>query len=227
MNNYNIHNTALLEGDIQLGNNVTIGAFTYIKGPVIIEDNVKIGVRCIIGTPAEHNKRPSHGSVKIGEGTQFTDGVIVHKGTNTIQTTIGKNCYIMNQCYIAHDCIIDDNVVLSAQVSLAGNVKLHKGANLGMGVQVHQFVTIGAYAMVGMACPVTCDIPPFVKAFGNPVRIHGINIYPLHYFNILPIDVVLKNGAVTFKGFNYDFDLLHTNFLATSQRAKAKMFTTK
>jgi UDP-N-acetylglucosamine acyltransferase len=40
---------------------------------------------------------------------------------------------------------------------------------------IHQFVRIGAHAFVGGASRVVKDIPPFVKAAGNPIQLYGLN----------------------------------------------------
>ena len=40
---------------------------------------------------------------------------------------------------------------------------------------VHQFVTIGTYAFVGGGSRVNQDIPPYVKAVGNPMELYGLN----------------------------------------------------
>jgi UDP-N-acetylglucosamine acyltransferase len=40
---------------------------------------------------------------------------------------------------------------------------------------IHQFVTIGTYAFVGGGSRVNQDIPPYVKAVGNPMELYGLN----------------------------------------------------
>jgi UDP-N-acetylglucosamine acyltransferase len=218
----NIHKTACIEEGAMLGNNITVGAFTYIKESVTIQDNVTIGANCVIGTAAEHKQKPSKGSVFIGANTHITDGVVIHKGTNEVQTTIGANCFIMNQCYIAHDCILYDHVVLSAQVSLAGNVTLQTSCNVGMGVQVHQFVTIGAYAMIGMATPLTYDVPPFATVYGNPARLHNINNYVLPKLGMQQGDIYIENGLTKAKPGNALFEEYWQLFITKAIRSIVK-----
>ncbi|MGH7703942.1 MAG: acyl-ACP--UDP-N-acetylglucosamine O-acyltransferase, partial [Gemmatimonadales bacterium] len=58
---------------------------------------------------------------------------------------------------------------------LAGHVTIQGGAILGGIIGVHQFVTIGALAFVGGCTRVNQDIPPYVKAVGNPVELYGLN----------------------------------------------------
>ena len=40
---------------------------------------------------------------------------------------------------------------------------------------VHQFVRIGQHAFIGGASRVPKDVPPFVKAVGNPIKLYGLN----------------------------------------------------
>ena len=42
-------------------------------------------------------------------------------------------------------------------------------------VAVHQFTTIGSFAFVGGMSRVSQDIPPYVKAVGNPIELYGLN----------------------------------------------------
>ncbi|MFL5529083.1 MAG: acyl-[acyl-carrier-protein]--UDP-N-acetylglucosamine O-acyltransferase, partial [Gemmatimonadaceae bacterium] len=39
----------------------------------------------------------------------------------------------------------------------------------------HQFVRIGRHSFIGGMSRVSKDIPPFLKAVGNPVKLYGLN----------------------------------------------------
>lgn len=98
----------------------------------------------------------------------------VHQGSRE-PTVIGADCWLLNRVYVAHDCRIGDRVTLSAGVSLGGRVLVGAGANIGMNAVVHQRRVVGPVAMVGMGSAVTWDVPPYAKAYGNPVRLRGVN----------------------------------------------------
>ena len=53
-------------------------------------------------------------------------------------------------------------------------------------VAVHQFVRIGMHAFVGGATKVTQDVPPFLKAVGNPAKLYGLNTVGLTRSNFDP-----------------------------------------
>jgi len=192
-----IHPSSILEGDIELSENVTIGPLCYLKGPLSIGKNTVIGAGTIIGTEAEHRTKASNGSVSIGDNVTIKEGVVIHKGTENYITLISDNCYIMNQSYVAHDCTLGKGVILSSNVCLAGKVHLLDGANLGMGVLVHQYVTIGAYCMIGMGSVVTKDVLPFSTSYGNPAVLKKWNTHKLSELGITMNDLKIESGNLT------------------------------
>lgn len=180
----NIHYTAIIGDDVQLGTNNSIGPYAVIIGNVTIGDNNWIGPFTSIGGPAEIRNADlpedwqsgeHQGTVNIGSHNVIRDACIIHAGFYT-GTRIANHCYIMNQTYIAHDCKIESNATLSSNVALGGHVEIQDGANLGMGTLVHQRRIVGCNSILGMGSVVVKDIVPFSKAYGNPCRIHGTNV---------------------------------------------------
>ena len=81
----------------------------------------------------------------------------------------------MTYVHLAHDCHVGDDVVIANATQCAGHVTIHDRAILSGLNAVHQFVTIGTYAFVGGGSRVNQDIPPYVKAVGNPMELYGLN----------------------------------------------------
>lgn len=179
-----IHSTAVIEGDVQIGEGTVIDANVYIKGPVVIGRNNHIRPGTVIGTDGECRGIPSVGKIIIGDNNMISDLVTIHRGVGDRETEIGNNGFIMAHSYIAHDCKLGDDVTISPNVSLAGHVVVLDGANVGMGSMVHQKVTIGSFCMIGMGSVVTRDIPPFAKAYGNPAKVVGHNDYRINKMGI-------------------------------------------
>ncbi len=178
-----IHPTALIDGDVRMGEGNTIGPFAVITGPVELGDGNWIGTGVVIGAPpevrswqhpADADDRSSGNGITIGSRNVFREYAQVHQGWHD-RTRIGDDAFIMNQVYVAHDCLLGDNVTLASSVLLAGHVRIGDGANLGLGTSVHQRRYVGRGAMVGMGSVVTRDVPPWSKAFGNPARVQGAN----------------------------------------------------
>lgn len=178
-----IHPTAIVGPNVRLGSGNTVGPFVVIGGSVEIGDNNWIGAGAKIGCPPEvrsfeHDPdwiaSNREVGVVMGSGNVLRENVQVHAGWKK-STILGSGLFIMNQVYVAHDCAISDNVTLASGVAIGGHARLGENANLGLGTAVHQGKSIGAFAMIGMSSVVTKDVPPFVKAYGNPCRVRGFN----------------------------------------------------
>ena len=88
----------------------------------------------------------------------------------------------------------------------AGHVTIETRAILSGLVAVHQFVKIGTHAFVGGATRVNQDVPPYVKAVGNPVELYGLNSIGLTRHGMPPATIAaLKRAYRLF--FNSDLNL--------------------
>ena len=195
MSGQRIHSTALIDPSAEIAPDVEIGPFSMI-GPgvtigrgsristratiernVIIGEQVQIGGGAIIGGPPQDLKyRDEPTWVEIGDRTIIREYTTINRGTAASgRTTIGRDCFIMTYVHVAHDCHLGDGVAIANGTQLAGHVTIQDRAALSGLVAVHQFVTIGAYSFIGGATRVNQDIPPFVKAVGNPVELYGLN----------------------------------------------------
>lgn len=192
-----IHPTAILDGNINMGEGNTIGPNVVLRGDitignyntidvgVVIQNNVTIGNEntiypyCAIGALGEMGLKGDsfneEGSVVIGHHTTIREFVSIHSPVYRMETRIEDYAYLMNKSYIAHDCQVGKGAVLSAGVLLAGRCVVGAYANLGLGVTVHQRKHIGDYAMIGMQTTVTRDVLPYCTVAGNPARIMGFN----------------------------------------------------
>lgn len=194
-----IHETAIIHGSAEIGENVTIGPFSLVKENVVIEAGVEIRANAVIAsnTKLGRNCKVFHGAVvgeipqdlkfqgentttEIGENTVIREYVTIHRGTNDrLKTVIGRNCLIMAYAHVAHDCLLGDNVILANAVNLAGHVTIEEYAVLGGLVPVHQFVKIGKHSYIGGGFRVSKDVPPFILASSEPLAYSGLNIVGL------------------------------------------------
>jgi len=196
----NVHPTAFVDKQAELDEDVVVSAFAYIgpkvyigKGTIIkphtyIEENTKIGKNNIIGPYAVIGAPPQHLEYKgeetwleIGDGNIIREFATIHRGTAKDQglTRIGNNCMLMSYVHIAHDCFVEDNVIMANGATLGGHVRVGKRVVMGGFSAVHQFCRIGAYAFIGAMSGVDKDVPPFVKVFGIPAKIQGLNLVGL------------------------------------------------
>ena len=190
-----IHPTAVVDASAEIGNDVEIGPFALI-GPgcelgdgcviapratlerdVILAPRVRVGSGSILGgEPQDLKFRGERTTVEIGEGTVIREYSTINRGTShSFKTVVGRDAFIMTYVHLAHDCRIGDGVILANGVQLAGHVEIEDKAILSGLTAVHQFVRIGRHAFIGGCSRVSKDIPPFIKAVGNPVQLYGLN----------------------------------------------------
>lgn len=191
-----VHPTAVIEGDVQIGEDSWVGAHCYLLGPLRIGARTRVFPHVTLGCEGEHRRRGPVGTIVVGDDTLLREHVVVQRGTGDRDTTIGSHVYAMSHSYVAHDCWVEDHVTLSPRVSLAGHTRVMRAANVGMGASAHQFSTIGAHAMVGMGAVVTKDIPPFALVTGNPARFRRFNTHAFAGLDLADGDVRLVGGLV-------------------------------
>lgn len=233
-----IHKTAIIEEGAQLGDNITVGAFTVIGKDVKIGDGTKIGSHTLIEgktTIGENNQIFSHASLgtipqdlkfagedveliignnnKIREYTLFNPGT---QGGGAI-TKIGDNNLFMGYTHVAHDVIVGNNCVFANVATLAGHVEIDDNVVIGGLTPIHQFCKIGANVMVAGGSVVTQDIPPFCLAEGNRAVLRGLNLNGLRrrFENRSDIDEIRKAYKAIFESGNAIADvakeLIETN----------------
>jgi len=178
----NIHPTAVISPQAQLGANVTIGPYSIIEDNVIIGDNchidahvkvaryTTIGRNCriyygaLVGEePQDHRFRPGLVSyTTVGDDTVIREYVTIHRPPfEGLKTSIGNQVLLMAFVHVAHDVTIDDRVTVANQTALSGHVHLEAGSIVSGFVLMHQFVRIGELAMVGAGNMLVQDVPPF------------------------------------------------------------------
>ncbi len=191
-----IHPTVILDGDIQLEDDVEIGPYTVITGEVKIGKGTKIGARvtikgkvsigqqckiydgAIIGEEPQHLKYTGEEtSTHIGDRVILREYTTVHRGTSfgIGKTVIEDDVMLMAYAHVAHDCIVGKGVIMANCATLGGHVEIGEYAFIGGLSAVHQWSKVGSYAMVGGVSGVSLDIPPFVRASGQHAKLYGIN----------------------------------------------------
>jgi UDP-N-acetylglucosamine acyltransferase len=204
-----IHPTALISHAAEIGNGVKIGAYAIVGEGCGIGDNcviaphavlernvhlaanVRVGIGTVLGgDPQDLKFKGEETTVEIGEGSVIREYSTINRGTSaSMKTSVGRGCFIMSYVHLAHDCHIGDGVIISNATQLAGHVTVEEKAILSGVSAVHQFALIGKYSFIGGCSRVAKDVPPYVKAVGNPVKLYGLNTVGLQR-NGFPDDVV-------------------------------------
>ena len=186
-----IHPTAILEGDINLADDVEIGPGCVLTGPVTIgshtrlighvwlngpltlgEGNTLYPNACLGFAPQDISWDPKKAGagLKVGNGNLFREGVNIHRATSDdTPTTLGNDNFIMSNTHIAHDATIGNHCAFTSGTLLAGHCIIDDHVITGGNSAVHQFCRVGRGAMIAGLSATTRDVPPFFM-------ITGINI---------------------------------------------------
>ena len=196
-----IHPLATVNPSAKLGDNVEVGPYAYIDANVEIGDGckilphatifeyVKLGKDCtvfpgaVVGAIPQDLKYEGEVTwVEIGDRVNIRECATINRGTKASGkgvTRVGDDTLVMSYVHIAHDCQIGKHCILVSYVGLAGETDVDDWAIVGGGTKAHQFSKIGTHAMVGGACKINKDIPPYVLAGRDPVCYAGVNIVGL------------------------------------------------
>ncbi|MDR0927248.1 MAG: acyl-ACP--UDP-N-acetylglucosamine O-acyltransferase [Ignavibacteria bacterium] len=189
-----IHPTAIVSPSAQLGENVSIGAFSIVEDNVIIGDNTEIsyhtliGKRTVIGSgnkiyskvvigtdPQDLKYKGEETRTTIGNNNLIREFVSINNGTGEQgHTIVGDNNCLLAYTHIAHDNHFGNRNVMSNLVQLAGHVTVEDGITFGGLAAIHQFCRVGKFSMIGAGAIVTKDAPPFSLIDREPAW-HGVN----------------------------------------------------
>ena len=190
-----IHPTAIVAPTAVLGDRVEVGPYAYIGDNCVVGDGcviamratlernvtlaagVKIGIGSVIGgDPQDLKYKGEHTTVEIGENSVVREYATINRGTtHSMKTTVGSGSFLMSYVHLAHDCQIGNGVIIGNATQLAGHVSIDDRAIVSGLVAVHQFARIGRHSFVGGCSRVAKDVPPYLKAVGNPVKLYGLN----------------------------------------------------
>lgn len=157
-----IHETALVEPGVELGEGTSVWDNVHIRGPA------RIGRDCIVG-----EKTYIAYGVTIGDFVKINAQVYVCTGvTIADRVMIAAGVIFTNDRYPrAFD--LEGGLADSGPNEETLSTFVGEGATIGAGALIGPGLTIGAYAMIGMGSVVTSDVPPHGLVFGNPARLRG------------------------------------------------------
>ena len=190
-----IHPTAIVAPTAVLGERVEVGPYAYIGDNCVVGDGsviamratlernvtlasgVKIGIGSVIGgDPQDLKYKGEYTTVEIGENSVVREYATINRGTtHSMKTTVGSGSFLMSYVHLAHDCQVGNGVIIGNGTQLAGHVSIDDRAIVSGLVAVHQFARIGRHSFVGGCSRVAKDVPPYLKAVGNPVKLYGLN----------------------------------------------------
>jgi UDP-N-acetylglucosamine acyltransferase len=191
-----IHPSAVISDNAQLGKDNIIGPFVVIEDDVILGENNRIGAHSVLkngsrignnnrihehvvfgGEPQDVNFKGAQTYAQLGDNNVLREFVTINRATTkeTGWTRIGDNNYLMAVSHVAHDCQLGNHIIMANDAVLAGHVHIGDRAFISGGVKIHQFTKIGACSMIGGNSKITQDCLPYMITDGVPGKVRGLN----------------------------------------------------
>ncbi len=201
-----IHPQAVVQPGAELGADVTIGPFcvvgpnvrlgdrTTLRSHVSVDGHTTMGAGCEVwpfasvgGKTQDLKYKGGAPRLVVGENTVIRECATLNCATfDGGETRVGSKCLIMAYCHVAHDCLVGDRVVMANNATLAGHVIIEDDAIIGGLTGVHQFVRVGRMSILGGFTKAVKDVPPFMMADGDPLKIFGPNKVGLERHGVSP-----------------------------------------
>ena len=181
MTHAKIHPTAIIDPRATLADNVSVGPYTIIQGPVDIARATVIHAHCIlkgptrIGADCEIGPRPMLAATpsiftttaawKPGSssatGNVIRESASLHRATGPASKTPPRRHRASSwPARTSSRLGLGENVICANGALIAGHVTIGDRAFLSGGVGIHQFVRVGRLAIIGGNEITTADIPP-------------------------------------------------------------------
>ncbi|NCP32529.1 MAG: acyl-ACP--UDP-N-acetylglucosamine O-acyltransferase [Armatimonadetes bacterium] len=194
-----IHETAIVHPDAQLGVDVRIGPFCVIDEDTVVGDRcdlkshvclragTRLGDDCSVeahavlgGAPQDLKYSGERSFAILGNRNIIREYATVHRATGEgAATSLGDDNMLMAYAHVGHNSRLGSRIMISSYVGISGHVVIEDRAVVGGLTGIHQFVTIGKMAMIGGYSSVMQDVPPFMTAEGAPAKPRGVNVVGL------------------------------------------------
>ena len=159
-----IHPTAIVEEDVEIGEQTSIWDHAHLRGPS------RIGASCIIGGKTYVAPDVSIGDlVKVNSFVYVCSGVTIERG---VMVAAGAT-FTNDRFPRAADPDLSRLRPSEADAHTRSTL-VHRGATVGARAVVGSDLTIGEFAMIGMGSVVTHSVPDHHLVVGNPARSIGV-----------------------------------------------------
>ena len=163
---------AVIEAGARIGADCRIAPHVHIHGCVTLGPECRIGTHAVLGGPPQDVKYDDDPtSVSIGARCRIFEGATVHRATGEGRTVLGDDVMLMATSHVGHNAVIEDGAILVNGAMVGGHARVGERAFMSGNSAVHQFGTVGRLTLVGGACMLIQDAPPFSIVVGSyPVQ---------------------------------------------------------
>ncbi|MBI2359055.1 MAG: acyl-ACP--UDP-N-acetylglucosamine O-acyltransferase [Deltaproteobacteria bacterium] len=193
-----IHPTAVIDSRAEIHDEVEIGPYVVIDGPVRIGRGTRVMAHSVLtgwtemgeeneihpgavlgDAPQDKAYRGQESYLRIGSRNIFREHVQVHRGTAPgSATVIGNDNFLMAGAHVGHNCRLGEHIVIANGAMLGGYAEVGDHAFISGNCVVHQFVRVGKFSLMRGLSGTSRDVPPYsIIDWQHTVR--GVNVVGL------------------------------------------------
>lgn len=154
MNNYFVHETAVVDPGAIIGEGTKIWHFSHIMPQAVIGRHCNLGQNVFIDNNAI-----------VGDHVKIQNNVSVYNSVELEdEVFVGPSVVFTN--------VINPRSFIERKEEFM-KTTVRQGATIGANATIICGIEIGEYALVGAGAVVTKEVPPYAIVIGNPARIAG------------------------------------------------------
>lgn len=152
--NYFVHETAIVDENVTIGEGTKIWCFSHILKNTVIGKKCIFGQNCVVGA-----------NVTIGNGVKAQNNISIYEGVEIEDDVfLGPSMVFTN--------VINPRAFIERKTEYKKTL-MKKGCSVGANATIVCGVTVGMYAFIGAGSLITKDVPDFALVYGIPARQHG------------------------------------------------------
>ena len=151
MSNYFVHETSIVDDNVDLGDNTKIWHFSHVLSHTKIGKNCSFGQNCVVGP-----------KVTIGNGVKVQNNVSIYEGIE-----------IEDDVFLGPSMVFTNVINPRAFIQRKDEFKktlLKKGSSIGANATIVCGVTIGEYALIGSGAVINKNVKPYALMVGVPAK---------------------------------------------------------
>lgn len=154
MNNFFIHDSAIVDDGAQIGNGTRIWHFCHVSSKSVIGDNCVLGQNVYVADDVVLGN-----NVKVQNNVSLYTGVICEE-----DVFLGPSMVFTN--------VINPRSHVNRKAEFMSTL-VKRGATIGANATIVCGVTLGRFCFVGAGSVVTRDVPDYALVVGNPAHQTG------------------------------------------------------
>jgi UDP-2-acetamido-3-amino-2,3-dideoxy-glucuronate N-acetyltransferase len=154
MNNFFIHESAIVDAGAKVGSGTKIWHFTHVMGTAEIGENCVLGQNVFVG-----NKAKLGNNVKVQNNVSLYEGVVCED-----DVFLGPSMVFTN--------VINPRSTVNRKEEFKKTL-VKKGVSIGANATIVCGITLGEYCFIGAGAVVTKDVKPYALMVGVPARQKG------------------------------------------------------